>query len=81
MAHPNGWIPEQKMTVDEAVRAFTFGSAYAEFQDHLKGTVEVGKLADLVILSEDIFTIEPPKIRDVHVLVTVVDGKVVYERQ
>jgi predicted amidohydrolase YtcJ len=77
--YPNGWIPEQKLTVDEAVRAFTYGSAYAEFQENEKGTLEVGKLADLVIISDDIFSIDPVKIRDAKVLTTVVDGKIVYE--
>ena len=77
--NPNGWIPEQKITVDEAVRSFTWGSAYAEFQDSVKGTLEVGKLADLVILSDDIYTIDPVKIANVKVLTTVMDGKVVYE--
>ena len=77
--NPNGWIPEQKITVDEAVRAFTWGSAYAEFQENVKGTIEVGKLADFVILSDDIFTIDPVKIANVKVLTTVVDGKVVFE--
>lgn len=79
LAHPNGWIPEQKITVDEAVRAFTYGSAYAEFQEHVKGTLEVGKLADFVVISDDIFVIEQAKIRDARVLITVVDGKVVFE--
>ncbi len=79
--NPNGWIPEQKISVDETVRAFTWGSAYAEFQDNAKGTLEIGKLADMVILSDDIFTIDAPKIRDVTVLKTIVDGKVVYERK
>jgi predicted amidohydrolase YtcJ len=77
--NPDGWIPEQKITVDEAVRAFTWGSAYAEFQDHVKGTLEVGKLADLVILSDDIFVIDPVKIGTAKVVFTVVEGKVVYE--
>ncbi|MBL8185259.1 MAG: amidohydrolase [Blastocatellia bacterium] len=77
--NPNGWIPEQKISVEETVRAFTFGSAFAEFQEKEKGTIEVGKLADFVILSDDIFTIEPSKIRDVRVLTTVVHGRVVYE--
>lgn len=81
LAHPNGWIPEQKITVDEAVRAFTYGSAYAEFQDHIKGTLEVGKLADFVVLSDDIFSIDPVKIRDVSVVITVVDGRVVFEKK
>ncbi len=78
--NPNGWIPEQKISVEETVRAFTWGSAYGEFQDGVKGTIEVGKLADFVILSDDIFTIDPVKIRDVKVLTTVADGRVVYQR-
>jgi len=77
--NPNGWIPEQKISVEETVRAFTWGSAYAEFQDGVKGTIEVGKLADFVILSDDIFSVDPVKIRDAKVLVTVLDGRVVYE--
>lgn len=79
--NPGGWIPEQKISVDDAVRAFTWGSAYAEFQDTWKGTLEVGKLCDLVILSQDIFTIDPTKIKDVNVVTTVVDGKVVFEKK
>jgi predicted amidohydrolase YtcJ len=79
--NPNGWIPEQKITVDEAVRGFTWGSAYAEFQENVKGTLELGKLADFVIVSEDIFAIDPVKIRDAKVLMTIVDGKVVFEKK
>ncbi|HUS00035.1 MAG TPA: amidohydrolase [Pyrinomonadaceae bacterium] len=78
--NPNGWIPEQKISVEEAVRAFTWGSAYAEFQENVKGTLEPGKLADFVIVSDDIFAIDPVKIRDARVLVTVVDGKIVFQR-
>lgn len=78
--NPNGWIPEQKLSVEETIRAFTMGSAYAEFQEKVKGSIEPGKLADFVILSDDIFVIEPVKIRDVKVLVTVAGGKVVYQR-
>ena len=77
--NPNGWIPEQKISVEETVRAFTWGSAYGEFQENVKGTLEPGKLADFVILSDDIFKIDPVKIRDARVLTTVVDGRVVYE--
>ena len=78
--NPNGWIPEQKISVEEAVRAFTWGSAYAEFQENVKGTLEPGKLADFVIVSDDIFTIDPVKIRDARVLLTVVDGKIVFQK-
>jgi predicted amidohydrolase YtcJ len=77
--NPNGWIPEQKITVDETIRAFTWGSAYAEFQDTIKGTLEPGMLADFVLLSEDIFGIDPVKIANVRVITTVVDGRVVYQ--
>ena len=67
------------MTVAEAVEAYTMGSAYAEFQDKEKGSITVGKLADLVILSDDIFKIDPVKIRDVRVLKTFVGGKMVWD--
>ncbi|MFL6374179.1 MAG: amidohydrolase, partial [Pyrinomonadaceae bacterium] len=76
--NPNGWFPEQKITVDEAVRAFTWGSAYAEFQDDVKGTLTVGKLADIIILSDDLYKISPDKISDAKVLLTICDGKIVY---
>ena len=79
--NPNGWVPEQKILVEEAVRAFTSGSAYAEFQEDVKGTLTIGKLADFVILSDDIFSINPNDIGKTKVLTTVVDGKVVYENQ
>lgn len=78
--NPNGWVPEQKITVAEAVEAYTLGSAYAEFQEREKGSVTPGKLADLVILSDDIFSIPKPAIRDVKVEKTIVSGRVVYER-
>lgn len=75
----NGWFPEQKLTVAEAVQAYTMGSAYAEFQDQEKGSITPGKLADMVILNDDIFQIDPVKIRDVKVIKTIVGGKVVWE--
>lgn len=77
--HPDGWIPEQKISVEEAVRAYTAGSAYAEFAENDKGTISVGKLADLVILDRDIFSVDPGEIEKAKVLTTIVDGRVVYE--
>jgi hypothetical protein len=78
--NPNGWQPQEKISVAEAVEAYTMGSAYAEFQDKVKGSLAVGKLADFVILSDDIFSINKDAIRDVKVLKTVVGGKIVHSR-
>ena len=77
--HPNGWVPEQKITVEEAVRAYTVGSAYAEFQEGVKGSLTPGKLADLVMLDRDIFVIDAAELDKARVLLTLVDGKVVFE--
>ena len=77
--HPNGWIPNEKITVEEAVKAYTQGSAFAEFQETEKGTLAIGMLADFVILSEDIFTIKPEAIDKVKVLKTIMGGKVIFE--
>jgi predicted amidohydrolase YtcJ len=74
-AHPNGWIPEQKITVAEAVHAYTMGSAYASFDEKIKGSIEPGKLADLVVLTDDIFSIDPVKIADTKVYATIFDGR------
>ncbi len=77
--HPGGWIPEQKISVEEAVRAYTVGSAFAEFQEKEKGTILPGKFADLVILSRDIFKIDPKEIEKAKVVTAIMDGRVVYE--
>jgi hypothetical protein len=79
--NPNGWVPAQKISVEEAVRAYTVGSAFAEFQENKKGTIAPGKLADLVILSRDIFRVDPKEIEKVKVVMTIMDGRVVYEGQ
>jgi predicted amidohydrolase YtcJ len=79
--HPDGWIPEQKLSVDEAVRAYTFGSAYAEFAEAVKGSLRPGMLADFVMLDRDIYTIEPSQIDQTRVLTTIIDGKVVFDRK
>jgi predicted amidohydrolase YtcJ len=77
--HPDGWFPEQRLTVEEALRGYTQGSAYAAFQENEKGSIAPGKLGDIVVLSDDLFTIPPAKIKDARVVMTIVGGKVVYE--
>jgi hypothetical protein len=76
----NGWLPEQKLTVEEALYIFTMGSAYASFEENIKGSITPGKLADIAVLSDNIFEIEPDGIKDVNVEKTVVDGEIVYEK-
>jgi predicted amidohydrolase YtcJ len=77
--NPNGWFPEQKLTIKEAIEAYTMGSSYAEFQEHEKGSITPGKLADMVLLSDDVLVIDPVRIRDVKVLKTWVGGKMTYD--
>ena len=79
--NPNGWVPEQRITVAQAVYAYTMGSAFAEHQEKVKGSIEPGKLADLVVLSDDIFTIPPEAIEHTNVDLTIFDGRTVYERK
>lgn len=78
--NPDGWIPEQKISVEDAIKCYTVNSAYASFEENIKGTIETGKLADLIILSDDILTIDPNKIKDVKVEMTLFDGKVIYNK-
>jgi predicted amidohydrolase YtcJ len=75
---PGGWVPEEKISVEEAVRAYTVNGAYVEFAEAVKGTIQAGKLADMVVLDRDIFTILPEEIAGVKVEMTVFDGKIVY---
>ena len=76
--NPGGWIPEEKITLSEAVEAYTMSSAFAEFQEKDKGSITPGKLADMVILSDNIFDLKPEAIRKAKVEITIVGGKVVY---
>jgi len=77
--NPDGWFPEQKLTIKEGIEAYTMGSAYAEFQESEKGSITPGKLADMVLLSDDVLSIDPVKIRDVKVFKTWVGGKLTYD--
>ena len=76
--NPGGWFPEQKLTIAEALTAYTQGSAYAEFQETEKGTLRPGALADFVLLSEDVLAIPAERLREVKVLETWVGGQRVY---
>jgi hypothetical protein len=76
----DGFYPEERLSLDQAIDLYTRGSAYAEFADDRKGTLEPGKLADLAIFAGDLFKLEPRKILTTEVDLTMVGGRVVYER-
>lgn len=71
--------PEQCITVEEAIRMYTINGAYMTFEEDIKGSIEPGKLADLVVIDRDILTIDPTEIKDIQVLMTMVGGEIVYE--
>jgi predicted amidohydrolase YtcJ len=76
--NPGGWFPEEKITLPEAIEAYTMGAAFAEFQENEKSSITPGKLADMVILNDNIFELKPEAIRNVKVKTTILGGKVVY---
>ncbi len=78
--NPDGWFPEQKIPLEEALRGYTINGAYAEFGEDLKGSLAEGKLADLVILSQNIFNIPAEKIIETRVKTTIVGGRIVFQR-
>ncbi|HNP97238.1 MAG TPA: amidohydrolase [Cyclobacteriaceae bacterium] len=78
--NPEGWVPEQKVTVEQALTAYTTNAAYASFDENIKGSLEAGKLADFVIISDDLTKIAPEKIREAKIIETFVGGKSVFKR-
>jgi predicted amidohydrolase YtcJ len=74
-----GWFPEQRLDLETSLKAYTWGSAYGAFEDHLKGTIEAGKLADLVVLDTDLFNTTPEEWLKAKVNYTIVGGKIVYK--
>jgi predicted amidohydrolase YtcJ len=78
---PDGWYPEQRLTVVEAVYAYTAAAAYASGEEAVRGTLSPGKLADLVVLSHDIFALDPMAILQTEVLATLLDGEFVYQQE
>ena len=80
-SNPDGWVPEQKITVEDALRAYTTNAAVASFDEENRGAIRPGMLADVVMLSHDLFAIPADQIREAEVLMTVVDGQVVFESE
>ena len=78
---PGGWVREQRVSVETALRAYTRAGAYASFEEKLKGTLEPGKLADVIVLSADPFGVPPAELHNCRVELTVFDGRVVFERK
>ncbi len=78
--NPGGWFPEEKITLPEAIEAYTMGAAFAEFQEREKGSITPGKLADMVILGDNVFDMKPEAIRNVKVEATITGGRVIYSR-
>jgi predicted amidohydrolase YtcJ len=79
-AHPNGWVPEQRITLEEALRGYTGNAAYAARREHDLGTLEPGKYADLVVLDQDLRTSPPESLDQVRVDLTMVGGRIVFRR-
>ena len=77
----NGFVPEQCITMEEALKTYTINAAYGAFEDNIKGSIEVGKLADLVILDKNPLEVSEDKIRDIQVLETIIRGKSVYKKK
>jgi predicted amidohydrolase YtcJ len=76
-----GWQPQEKVTIEEAIRCHTVESAYAEFAEYEKGEIRVGMLADLIVQSKDLLTIEPKEILTTEPVYTIFNGKIVYEKK
>lgn len=78
--NPDGWVPEQKISLENAIKGYTINGAHAEFAEDKKGSVKAGKFADLVVLSQNLFEIPLEKILDTEVLMTVLNGEIVYQK-
>ena len=79
--HPGGWIPEQKINVEQALRAYTADAAYARYAEKDLGSIEPGKLADLVIINRDLTRIPAVEIRNARIVMTIAGGRIIYEKR
>lgn len=78
--NPDGWYPDQKISLEDSIRGYTINGAYAEFAEGKKGSLEEGKYADIVVLSDNLFEISPVDIYQTQVLMTIVGGEIVYKK-
>jgi len=76
---PDGFVPQERISLEDAIEGYTLGAAFAGHRERTEGSLEPGKLADLIVLSQDVFKIEPNKVANTEVLLTMVGGKVVYQ--
>jgi predicted amidohydrolase YtcJ len=75
------WYPEEKLTITEAVSGFTCWASYASCEENLKGSIEVGKLADMVVISKDVFRVDPDEIPDIRVELTILGGRIIFQQE
>jgi predicted amidohydrolase YtcJ len=75
-----GWFPNERISIEEAIRAYTYNTAYANFEEKIKGSIEAGKLADLTVLSKNLLKVPPKEFLTTETLYTIVDGKIVYSK-
>lgn len=78
--NPEGWFPEQKISLEEAIKGYTINGAYAEFSEKKKGSIDKGKLADLVVVDRNLFEIPPEEIQEARVKMTILDGEIIFQR-
>jgi predicted amidohydrolase YtcJ len=74
-----GWLPEERLSLEDAIKGYTLGAAFAGRREKTEGSLEPGKLADLIVLSQDLFKVRPSNIAKTEVMLTMVGGKVVYQ--
>ncbi|GAB4140104.1 MAG: amidohydrolase [Ignavibacteriales bacterium] len=79
--NPNGLVPEEKLTVEEAIKCYTINAAFACFDEKNSGSIECGKYADFIVLDCDVFNTQPEKIKDVKVRMTIFDGEIIYSKE
>ncbi len=75
-----GWVPKQKIRIDQALKAYTYAGAYSSYEEEKKGLLEPGYLADVIVFSDDLFSIDPMKIHEAKIVLTVFDGKIIYDQ-